>query len=448
MINALFTGTAVVLLCFAAYWVRGRGGHRPTGTWAMAALLTSFALAFASYAPAVERAVESVVPHVARLLSNTFTLTAATAVLAFLFQLNLDRERADRQIRLRVIALAVSVTGMTAFFVAEQLTGRNPVLYACYVLIYISYLGYTAKDFLLQTWAHSKRSTRRSQRWGLRTTSVGCGFALLYAAYKLFALISIGLGLGLIPDHARCSSPLTPFRCAFSVTAPAVAVLLITVGLTLPALLWPLGQLRRRRWERNSFTALEPLWREVTSAVPEVVLDPGTTEVDSHDLDFHLHRRVIEINDCVLALRPYRRTSVRNAAAAEAARRGTAGTPRGEAEVEAAVIAAAVAAKRTGLPLDGDEAPPATGTRSRKGDLPAETAWLLLVAEAYARHPAPENTGAASPSHPGAENAEAALPGRPAPEHAEAASPSHPTPEHAEAPSPSHPTPKNAEAAS
>ncbi|MCX5180790.1 MAB_1171c family putative transporter [Streptomyces virginiae] len=396
MINILFTGTAVVLLCFAAYWVRGRGGHRPTGTWAMAALLTSFALAFASYAPAVERAVESVVPHVARLLSNTFTLTAATSVLAFLFQLNLERERAHRQIRLRVIALALSVAGMAAFFLAEQLTGRSPVLYACYVLVYISFLGYTAKDFLLQTWAQSRRSTRRSQRWGLRTTSVGCGFALVYAAYKLFALVSIGLGLGLVPDHARCSTPLTPLRCTFSVTAPAVAVLLITVGLTLPALLWPLSRLRRLRWERTSFTALEPLWREVTAAVPEVVLDPGHAETgaDTHDLDFHLHRRVIEINDCVLALRPYRQAAVRDAAAAEVARRGTADTPEGDAEVEAAVIAAAVDAKRSGLLLDGEEAPPAAGTRSRKGDLPAETAWLLLVAGAYARRPARERAGA------------------------------------------------------
>ncbi|WP_329376571.1 hypothetical protein OG625_03410 [Streptomyces sp. NBC_01351] len=73
-----------------------------------------------------------------------------------------------------------------------------------------------------------------------------------------------------------------------------------------------------------------------------------------------------------------------------------AGTPEGDAEVEAAVIAAAVNAKRAGLPLDGEEAPPAAGTRSRKGDLPAETTWLLLVADASARHPAPENAGAAS----------------------------------------------------
>ncbi|MFD9470976.1 hypothetical protein [Streptomyces goshikiensis] len=132
----------------------------------------------------------------------------------------------------------------------------------------------------------------------------------------------------LVPEHGRCSTPLTPVRCAFSVGAPAVAVLLITVGLTLPALLWPLRQLRRRRWERSSFTALEPLWRR------------------------------------------YLQASVRDVAAVEA--------------------------KRAGLPLDGDEAPPAAGIRSRKGDLPAETAWLLLVAAASARRPAPEHAGAAS----------------------------------------------------
>ncbi|MFB6560564.1 MAB_1171c family putative transporter [Streptomyces sp. NPDC056400] len=162
------------------------------------------------------------------------------------------------------------------------------------------------------------------------------------------------------------------------------------------ALLWPLSQLRRRRWERNSFTALEPLWREVTSAVPEVVLDPGSTDADTHDLDFHLHRRVIEINDGVLALRRYRQAAVRDAAAAEVARRGAADTPEGDAEVEAAVIAAAVAAKHAGTVPEGDEAPPATGTASRKGDLPAETAWLLLVANAYVPHRAPEHAGTAS----------------------------------------------------
>ncbi|MFJ6480539.1 MULTISPECIES: hypothetical protein [unclassified Streptomyces] len=39
-----------------------------------------------------------------------------------------------------------------------------------------------------------------------------------------------------------------------------------------------MNQLRRRRRGRNSFAALEPLRQEVTSAVPEVVLGPGSTE--------------------------------------------------------------------------------------------------------------------------------------------------------------------------
>lgn len=395
MINILFSGTAVVLLAFAAYWVRGRGGHRPTGTWAMGALLTSFALAFASYAPIVERAVEAVVPHVARLLSNSFTLAAATSVLAFMLQLNLEPDQARQRIRRRVVVLAAAVAGMTVFFAAEQLTHRSPTLYACYVLIYISYLAYTAADFLRQTWAQSKRSRRTSQRLGLRMTSAGCVFALLYAAYKVFALVSIGLGLGLVPDHAQCSTPVTPVRCAFSVSAPAVGVLLITVGLTLPALTWPIGQFLRRRWEAKSFAALEPLWRDVTAVVPEVVLDGDAgTDTGGQDVDFHLHRRVIEINDGVLALRGYRSAQVQQTAAGAVAGRGEGETPEGNAEVEAAVLTAAVAAKRAGDAPGAAQAPPAAGTHSRKGDLQAETAWLLLVTRAYLRH-RPRDTAAA-----------------------------------------------------
>ncbi|MFF3085716.1 DUF6545 domain-containing protein [Streptomyces nojiriensis] len=120
--------------------------------------------------------------------------------------------------------------------------------------------------------------------------------------------------------------------------------------------------------------------------ISHIICDhPGSLELDQDTL------RAIGFNPTLV-----RRMSGRDAASAGVARRGTAGTPEGDAEVEAAVIAAAVAAKHAGLPLDGEEAPPAAGTRSRKGDLPAETAWLLLVADAYERHPAPENAGVAS----------------------------------------------------
>ncbi|WP_434587554.1 MAB_1171c family putative transporter [Streptomyces sp. A5-4] len=387
MISLLFSGVALVLLLAAVYWVRGRGGHRPTGTWAMAALLVSFALAFASYTPVVENAAESLVPHVGRLLSNSFTLAAATSVLAFMLQLNLEPEAARRSIRLRVLFLGIAVTGMTVLFAAEEMNDRSPRIYALYVLIYISYLGVTAKDFLVQTWKQSKRSRRTSQRVGLRMTAVGCLFALLYSAYKVFVMISLGLGLDLIADHSRCSSPLVPVRCLFSVTSPALAVLLITLGLTLPAVAWPISQFLRRRWESRSFAALGPLWKDITGATPEVVLDPADAHEEDHadDSDFFLHRRVIEINDGGLALRPHRSVTVQESAARAVASRGLADTAQGDAIVEAAVLSAAVRAKAAGAGLPGEAAPQAPGTESREGNLRAETEWLLLVAHAYAQ---------------------------------------------------------------
>lgn len=388
MIDLLFAGVAIVLLLAAGYWVRGRGGHRPTGTWAMAALLVSFALAFASYVSFVEAAAESVVPGVGRLLSNSFTLAAATSVLAFMLQLNLEPDQARRSIRVRALFLTISVTGMTALFAAGQLNDDSPQLYALYVLIYITYLGVTAKDFGQQTWKQAKHSRRRSQRVGLRITAAGCLFALLYAAYKVFGLVSIGLELNLLPHGVRCSTPISPVRCVFSVTAPALAVLLITLGLTLPAVAWPFSQFLRRRWESRSYAALAPLWADITGATPEVVLTVAGAargaDGDADDSDFLLHRRVIEINDGGLALRPHRSPRVQENAERAVAARGLAGTPEGDAIVEAAILRAAVHAKKTGSEPRPDAAPPAPGAASRAGNLRAETEWLLLVARAYA----------------------------------------------------------------
>ncbi|HCA84132.1 MAG TPA: hypothetical protein DEQ61_00650 [Streptomyces sp.] len=378
--NIVFLGMAGVLLLAAAYWARGRSGPRPTGTWAMCALLVSFALAFTSYSPVVSRTVDLLVPEVARPISNSFTLAAATSVLAFLFQLNLEPDDARRRIRLRLGLLGAAVAAMITLFVTEQLTHRSPQLYAVYVLIYVSYLGFTVKDFLQQTWTQSKSSRRTSQRIGLRMTALGCLFALLYAAYKIVVLLSLGLGLGLVPDHAKCSTLVTPAQCAFSVASPALAVLLIAVGLTLPAVVWPISQLMRRRWEARSYAALEPLWQEMASSTPEIVL---ASDSDADDPDFLLHRRVIEISDGILALRPYRSVAVQQTARRAVAAHVRADTPEGSAIVEAAVLLAAVRAKQSGWGTSLDQTTSTPGSASRAGSLRAETEWLLQVARAY-----------------------------------------------------------------
>ena len=383
--NTLFLGMACILTLASGYWILGRGTPRPDGTWAMGALLGAFGLAFASYAPVFQDVVETAVPHVARLLSNSFSLVAATAVLAVTLQLNLQPDEARRQIRRRLALLTGAVLGMAALFAFEQATHRSPRVYALYVLIYIAYLTFTVSDFLRQTLRQSKSSKRRSVRIGLRMTAAGCVFALIYAAYKVTVLLSLGLGLHLVPDHARCSS-LTSSPCVFSVTSPALAVLLIALGLTLPAVVWPISQLLRRRWERRSVDRLGRLWTDLSTAMPEIVLSPTEFDENTNDSDFVLQRRVIEISDGLLALRPYRYTDIKDAAERALASSDQAGTADGTAIVEAAVVKAAIAAQHAGCPATREPAPPAPGTSSRAGDLRAETDWLLRVADAYANN--------------------------------------------------------------
>ncbi|WP_411574885.1 MAB_1171c family putative transporter [Streptomyces fradiae] len=367
---------ALLLAAAAGYWVFGRGTPRPAGTWAMGALLGAFALAFASYAPLVEDAVETVVPNVAGLLSNSASLAAATAVVAVILQLNLDASEARRRIRVRLVLLAVAVVGMAILFTYEEMTHRSPQAYAVYLLLYVSYLGFAVVDFMVQAVRQSKSTRRGSVRVGLRMAAAGCVFALIYIAYKTTRLVDLGLGLGLIDSTSECSTLVG--RCAFSVTAPALAVLLICLGLTLPAVAYPISQARRRRWEARSFEALGGLWQDLSSAMPHIVLAPADAEDMSADSDFLLQRRVIEISDGILTLRPYRSRSVQEAAQGVFG----AGTVRDAAAVEAAVVKAALTSLEAGR-FAADVAPPSAEAASRK-DLRADTEWLLLVADAYA----------------------------------------------------------------
>ncbi len=378
--NTVFLGMACILATAAGYWVFGRGTPRPAGTWAMGALLASFAAAFASYSPPVEDAVEAVAPHVARLLSNSASLAAATAVLAVSYQVNLAREEARRRTKSRVSLLAAVVFGMTLLFAVEQMTHRSPQAHALYLLLFISYLGFAVIDFLMQAVRQSNATRRGSVRAGLRTAAAGCVLALVYVAYKLIRLVDLGLGLSLINGDSECSS--LGGRCAFSVTAPALAVLLICIGLTFPAVAYPISQAHRRRWEVQSFEALGPLWQDLSSAMPYIVLSSVNAESPStEESDFLLQRRVIEISDGILALRPYRSQQVEDAARKASPNHGV----KGAAFVEAAIAKAALAAIRAGR-FPEVVAPPATTDASVRKNLRDDTEWFLLVADAYSRY--------------------------------------------------------------
>ncbi|MFF5336928.1 MAB_1171c family putative transporter [Streptomyces sp. NPDC013181] len=389
--SIFFLGAATLLAGASCFWVLGRRKPRPAGTWAMGALLSSFAIFLSTYAPLVERTVEAAVPHGTRILSDGSSLAATTAVLAVSLQLNQGPTRARQLIGSRLKWLAITLAGISCLFAYEQATDRSAHAYALYSLLYTSIVGATDINFVVQALRQATTTRRTAVRVGLRTAAVGSGFALIHLTYKTVQLVHPRLGAELNDNGERCTS-LSAVRCAVGVTSPALAVALICLGLTLPAVVYPIRHMRRRRWERDSFEALAPLWHDLAKAMPHIVLSPArplTENPSEADTAFHLQRRVVEISDGILALRPYRSLESQDAARHIFDAR----TEQGSAQIEAAVVKEALA-NLAANQLASDIAPPAQTTSRR--DLDADAQWLVHVAHAYASHSQERRVSAAS----------------------------------------------------
>ncbi|WIX98820.1 hypothetical protein QRX60_32795 [Amycolatopsis mongoliensis] len=132
---------------------------------------------------------------------------------------------------------------------------------------------------------------------------------------------------------------------------PTTAHLLVLVGVGVPAVA---GWLRRHRQYRR----LGPLWLALYRAEPAIALEPPRTTVFPTRLQ--LYRRVIEIRDGLLVIRPYR-----------------SGSGTGERQ-EAAEILAALRAREDGRPPLSPEAAVRGGQ-----DFGSDTEYLCRVADAF-----------------------------------------------------------------
>ncbi|WP_404868451.1 MAB_1171c family putative transporter [Kitasatospora griseola] len=395
MIRLITLGLPALLVAAALFWIRPRrdGRARPAHSGSTITMLLAWAVAIVGFHPSVQDAADGVTRDLAKLVSNTLMLIASISVVSWLMFLNHEPTEARRRLRPRLAFLGVAVAVMTASFFAvpadrrwsSEFTnthwGQAPVLLHVYTLAYVLVMGHATYDCFTQTWRRSSQSPWRVHRAGLRGAAIGCFFVLFYLAYKVVNSASSILGIELFPGGPRCTSPITPYRCAFSFTAPLMGVLLITAGLTVPALLWPAAKMLRRRWERKTTQDLLPLWTELTAVRPQVVL---RAVVIGTDPDVVLHRRVVEVCDGILDLDAYRSPAIARLAAEAVARRGQDGTPAGAAIVEASIVAAAIEAARTGARPHSEPAPQASGESARAGDLRAEALWLRSVAQQYA----------------------------------------------------------------
>ncbi len=315
------------------------------------------------------------IDNLSELIGHAFVLCAAWQAQCLLLYLTRGSE-APSAIRWRGLVLLVALVAMTAFFVADHVhpdTTRFTVMIsaatpiACYWITLVACLWFELGDAARLSWQCARLAPGEWLGLGLTITATGCVIGIIAFAIPLdYVLLRfIGDRPPLVLDTlGRCAS--------------IISMVLVSAGSTMPA--WgkslastPHSALRAYRSHRR----LRHLWNKLQSAVPDIALHEP-----SHDLEFRLYRRVIEIRDGILTLTPGVDPAVRDIAVAKASARGLVGTER-DAVVQATVIRAA---------LDNTAAQsvePSMPEETVGGDdLDAEVAWLERVALAYRELPA------------------------------------------------------------
>ncbi|WP_411104538.1 MAB_1171c family putative transporter [Streptomyces sp. cmx-4-9] len=270
-----------------------------------------------------------------------------------------------------VLGLVLDATLTALFFLADG-PGREPLdfdgngdpLLLVYLLAFIASQAVPCITLFRQCGPYARMTGHASVRQALRLMSAAAGILLLYSLVRTVNVLTLAAGTDIGPGKEAVASVLN-----------VLGIISLSLSLTMPA--WGPAASRFLAWYRayRSYRALYPLWRDLYESSPDIALEPPGTRMG--DLDYRLHRRVIEIRDGWRDLRPYITPGpvALDRAVAEESR---------QAFTEAAQIGQALRAKRTGTaPRDGEDAED-LGHRD-SGNFPAEVAWLTKVAVAYSK---------------------------------------------------------------
>jgi hypothetical protein len=376
-------------LCAVASWLVLAGriqvlrrNWRDPAQVTLAAMVALLGVAFTAAVPPISAGLDRLVgiPNLAAFCIHVAAVASSFAVQILLLYWVCPPELAWQRARWRLVGLAAVLGVMTVLFIAAGVRERAPhfllqnadhPLVASYMLFYSGALttGLVANAQIC--WRYAKAVGSPWLRCGLRITAIGATVTLGYCAARITDVVAVQFGAD--PAGWEFLVPL----CA------GVGTLLSFLGLTLPA--WGPG-VGRRLAQYRDHRRLHPLWFELYRAVPEIALRPPlpwlVERLAVRELEIRLYRRVIEIRDARLALRPWFDPAVR----AAAHERGRAAGLDGDAlaaAVEAHQLAAALRARAAGDPEHTSAAasPPDQGG----SDVAGEISWLVQVARAFER---------------------------------------------------------------
>ncbi|PPK71374.1 hypothetical protein V5P93_003239 [Actinokineospora auranticolor] len=366
-------------LCAGVAWVSllfklpalSRPGRGPAAV-AVALFFLFMGLTFTISDPRVWALVDrsAGVPNLSLLLSQGSVIGVAATQLAALTFWAHDAEHARPMVRRQVVGFGAVVVAMAVLFALADLTEEDTTtaairfagkgLYSVYLMLYVTAFAVTEAVLVSRCVRHARALEGPWLRRGLRMAAIGATGGLLYSAARYADVIAAPLGLD-------------PQRWEFVARLGAgLGGILTLIGWSVPGWGPQVSALRVRMRDYRRHNDLYPLWAALSEANPDLVLDRQAPRRAVRDLDFRLHRRVVEIRDGIRWLQPYQDPSVVEAATARGREAGLAGADL-RASVEAAAIAAALRDGPDAVTRPESEAPPHdTGTD-----------WLVRVSRAF-----------------------------------------------------------------
>ncbi|MDI6102646.1 hypothetical protein QLQ12_28905 [Actinoplanes sp. NEAU-A12] len=378
----LFAGIAWLAFGFKAAALRHDPSSPPLRSMTATFLTLASAMTFAT--PWVYLGFDAFVnvPNLARLCTHVSVMALSLSVQGWLLYWA-SPENLRRSLLRRGALFLVVVATMTALFVLAPVDeetldfstryGDAPYV-AYYMTVYVTYFGAALIDMARLSWRYSKLAGESFLRLGLRLASIGSAMGFVYAFEKGAYVLARNFDVTLVPDVVQESmGPVVGGSAAFT----------LVIGMTIPVWGPRLAQIGPTARRYRAYRSLNPLWSALYAARPEIALeapDRRRDELSIDDIDYRLLRRVIEIRDARLTLRPYL-----SADTAETARRRATekhlGPEETEAVVEAAVLAAGIRAAQSDTPAER----PYLTTPDGGQDLSSETATLVRVARAFTR---------------------------------------------------------------
>ncbi len=391
----------VTLICWSMSLYKMRDlardrGNRPLRALCLALVAITLSLTLQPLMPAIDRFFG--VLDVVRLTSNCLSLVCATAAQAFLLYLTSSDASTRRRVRRRLLALTATSATMVILFVSAPpatdvsdprvLSGEyyGDPFAAPFLYPYLAYLGWSLVQVVILANRYARIAPRPLLRFGLRLIVVGSLWGLAYVAAKLVAVAVSALS----PDSALITD-------AVVVLTFTTSILLVLIGSTIPSWGPRVGLDRLWSWAAalHDYYRLYPLWAQIHAVLPEIALLPPGSGVHgvisiARNASLRRVRITVEILDGYANLRPWISASVFIQAEQRAAEAGLTGD-RHAAVVEAAVVGAALSARRAGRPAaDHPNDVPQLGIGPQGTTRPdgtnvgaaGQVTWLIQVARA------------------------------------------------------------------